>query len=119
MIRACDLSFVGSANLLLNASHEDNSPNSLIEALACGVPVVSTNAGGIPFLVENRISALLVPVGAHTAMGAAALEVLGNEELERELVRAGTEIAKKFDKTAVLGAWCQEYARVLSPIRGG
>lgn len=106
-----------SADLLLNASREDNSPNSLIEALACGVPVVSTNAGGIPFLVEDRVSALLVPVGDHAAMGAAALEIVRNEKLKDDLVRAGLAIARKFDKAAVLSAWLQEYERVLSPIR--
>ncbi len=107
------------ADLLLNASREDNSPNSLIEALACGVPVVSTNAGGIPFLVQDRVSALLVPVGGHVAMGAAALELIANKKLGDALVQAGAAIVKKFDKAAVSMAWCQEYARVSSSIRGG
>lgn len=103
------------ADLMLNASLEDNSPNSLIEALACGVPVVSTSAGGIPLLVRDGVSAVLVPVLDHVALGAAAVEVLADAELRRNMVREGLELARKFEKTRVLGLWQAEYAKLLSP----
>src|SRR5947207_3056973 len=50
-----------SANLMLNPSTVDNMPISILEALASGIPVVSTNVGGVPFVVEEGTTALLVP----------------------------------------------------------
>ena len=52
-----------SADLVLNPSRADNTPNSVLEALACGVPVVSTDVGGVPFLVEHGRTAWLVTPG--------------------------------------------------------
>ncbi len=50
------------ADLMLNASRVDNMPISILEGLACGLPVVSTAAGGIPDLVTDKTNALLAPV---------------------------------------------------------
>ena len=77
-----------NADVLLNSSLADNSPNSVLEALACGLPVVSTRVGGVPYIVSDGISALLVePGNAHT-MGGAVLRILRDENLARAL-RAG------------------------------
>src|SRR5690606_21965536 len=51
------------ADLMLNPSTVDNMPNSILEAYAAGVPVVSTDAGGIPYIARNEETALLVPAG--------------------------------------------------------
>jgi phenylacetate-CoA ligase len=67
-----------TADLLLNPSRVDNMPISLLEALASGVPIVSTDVGGVPYLVEDGKTALLVPAGDPDAMGNAALRVLGD-----------------------------------------
>ena len=47
-------------NVFLNTTHFDNTPVSVIEAMALGLPIVSTNVGGIPDLLENNKTALLV-----------------------------------------------------------
>jgi glycosyltransferase involved in cell wall biosynthesis len=70
-----------AADLLLNPSRVDNMPISLLEALASGVPIVSTDVGGVPYLVEDGKTALLVPPGDPDAMGNAALRVLGDAAL--------------------------------------
>ena len=59
-----------SADVVLNPSRADNTPNSVLEALACGVPVVSTNVGGVPFLVQHGVTAWLVPPGFCRRAGA-------------------------------------------------
>ncbi|HNH64562.1 MAG TPA: glycosyltransferase family 4 protein, partial [Thauera aminoaromatica] len=56
------------ADLMLNASRVDNMPNAILEALASGLPVVTTDAGGIPFIVRQRETAILVPVDDPAAM---------------------------------------------------
>lgn len=90
------------ADVLLNASRVDNSPNSLIEALASGVPVVSSNVGGIPDLVEHMQSALLVDADAPEALAEATFQVLSDQNLRDKLVEQGKQVALRFDKHSVL-----------------
>lgn len=102
------------ADVLLNASTVDNSPNSLIEALASGVPVVSSNVGGIPDLVMHRQSALLVSPKQPEAMADAALEVLADDMLKKQLVEQGKTVAARFDKHTVLDKLASVYQGVMS-----
>jgi glycosyltransferase involved in cell wall biosynthesis len=85
-----------SADVMLNASTVDNTPNSIIEALACATPVVSTNAGGIPKLVEDQHDALLVNIADYQKMAEAALEILTSSTLQEKLVNNGLQTIKKF-----------------------
>jgi glycosyltransferase involved in cell wall biosynthesis len=84
------------ADVFVNPSLVDNMPISILEALASGVPVVSTQVGGIPFLVEHGTHALLVPPGNAEAMAAAVLEVLHNPMRALELTRAGRDCAEQY-----------------------
>jgi glycosyltransferase involved in cell wall biosynthesis len=84
------------ADLTLNSSLVDNMPISLLEAMASSVPIVSTNSGGIPDMVDDGKNALLVPVGDVEAMAAAALRVLSDPELAQSLREAGLETAKRY-----------------------
>jgi glycosyltransferase involved in cell wall biosynthesis len=84
------------ADLFLNTSLHDNMPNSILEALASGVPVVSTDVCGIPFLVEHQKSALLVPPRDPVAMARAVLDLLDDPHLTEQLVRAGKDLAQRY-----------------------
>ena len=77
------------ADVAINPSTVDNMPNSVLEALASGVPVVSTDVGGVPFIVRDGHTALLVPPGNPVAMAAALRRLLDNPELAARLVEAG------------------------------
>jgi glycosyltransferase involved in cell wall biosynthesis len=97
------------ADLVLNPSTADNMPISILEALACGVPVVSTNAGGIPDLVQHGHTALLVDVGDASAMAAAAARVLTEPPLREGLRTAGLEHVRRFAWVQVRQQWRQAY----------
>ena len=78
-----------SADLMLNPSLADNTPNSVLESWASGVPVVSTNVGGVPHLVQDGVTALLVPPADPAAMAAACLKILQDNGLWLRLSAAG------------------------------
>ncbi|RFC33378.1 MAG: Glycosyltransferase involved in cell wall bisynthesis [Candidatus Nitrotoga sp. SPKER] len=84
------------ADIALNPSLADNMPISILEALASGVPVVSTDVGGIPFLVKDEKTALLVPPGNPEKMAEAVLRVLHDESLREHMIKDGLDHAHRF-----------------------
>jgi glycosyltransferase involved in cell wall biosynthesis len=86
----------GEADIVVNSSLHDNMPNSLLEALASGVPIVSTDVCGIPFLVEHGKTALLVPPRDPAAMARAVLDLLNDPPFAEQMVRAGRDLVQQF-----------------------
>lgn len=102
-----------TADLVLNPSRADNLPVSLLEALASGVPVVSTRVGGIPHLLRDGVSALLVAPGDAPGMAEAALRLLADDALRGRLVRAGLAEVERYTWTQVGPALAAVYAAAL------
>lgn len=102
-----------TVHIALNPSLADNMPISILEALASGVPVVSTHVGGVPFLVEHEKTALLVPPGDAAAMADACLRVLRDEPLRNRMVQAGLNHARQFAWESVRGQLFSAYEMVL------
>jgi glycosyltransferase involved in cell wall biosynthesis len=100
-----------AADCMLNPSTVDNMPISILEAFASARPVVSTDAGGIPDLVADGVSGLLVPVGDSQAMGDAACRVLEDRALAASLVRAGLGQAEQYAWARVRTLWLDAYRR--------
>lgn len=90
-----------AASLMVNPSLVDNAPNSILEAMASGVPVVSTHVGGVPYLVTDGASAILVPPGNPSAMAAAILRILQERELAQALRDTGLEDVRQYTWLAV------------------
>lgn len=99
-----------SADCMLNPSTADNMPISILEALASGVPVVSTDAGGIPDLVTPGRTALLVGVGQAQQMADAAIRVLESPAQAAALRSAGLDEAKRYAWSEVRRQWHAAYA---------
>jgi glycosyltransferase involved in cell wall biosynthesis len=103
-----------SADVVLNPSRADNTPNSVLESLACGVPVVSTDVGGLPFLVEHGRTALLVPPDAPELAADAIARVLGDVELRHRLVMNGLDLARNCSWSVVRTQWLELYRGLAS-----
>lgn len=97
--------WLNRGDLFLNTTNVDNMPVSVLEAMACGLAVVSTNVGGIPYLLHNDADALLVPPGDPDAMSAAVRRILTEPGLAAKLSRNGREQAEQCDWSAILPRW--------------
>ena len=64
------------ADIYLNSSRVDNQPVSIIEAFACGLPVVSTAVGGIPYMTRDGEDAMLAPDNDHAQLAAHMITLL-------------------------------------------
>ncbi|MGX2039748.1 glycosyltransferase family 4 protein [Methylocaldum sp. MU1018] len=101
-----------TADLMLNPSLADNMPNSLLEALACGVPIVSTDVGGIPLIVKDKETALLVKPEQPGAMADAALRILDDHRFRRRLVEQGLIQAERYSWPSIRELWTSAYAQL-------
>jgi glycosyltransferase involved in cell wall biosynthesis len=100
---------------MLNPSVTDNMPNSVLEALASGVPVVSTNVGGVPYLLTDGETGLLVEPRRPEAMADAVRRLLAAPELRARLVRNGLAEAQRYTWATVSPLLLQAYQRALVP----
>ena len=100
-----------SADIVLNPSRADNTPNSLLEAAASGVPIVSTDVGGIPDLVEHRRSAWLVPSEDPHAMVEGIQRLLSDPSLADQLRTNGLALARSCSWPVVRPQWFDLYQR--------
>jgi glycosyltransferase involved in cell wall biosynthesis len=79
--------------------NQEGIPNSMLEAMATGLPIFATDHGGIPEAIENGISGVLVPERDHEALSRALLEAVPDRQLLARLARNGTEaVVQKFDQ---------------------
>ena len=101
-----------TASVAVNTSLVDNFPISLLEAMASGVPIVSTNVGGIPHLVQHEVTALLVPPSQPAALANAVLRVLDDPALASRLRSAGLEEVQGYAWPRVRSVLLGVYARV-------
>jgi glycosyltransferase involved in cell wall biosynthesis len=92
----------------------DNMPAVIIESCATGIVIVTTDAGGIPYIVENGRSALIVPCGDVAGLAREALRALRDPELSRNLARNARARAENFTWPRVRGQWLALYQELVS-----
>ncbi len=85
-------------------------PNSLLEALACGVPIISTDVGGVSFMVAHESSALLVPVNDEQRMADAIVRLSADSDLRRTLTLNGLSEVRQYAWPQVKDQWLDLYA---------
>jgi glycosyltransferase involved in cell wall biosynthesis len=94
------------ADVYLTSPDIDNMPGSIIEAYAAGLPIVTTDAGGIPYILRHEETGLMVPCNDAPAMAAAALRLLREPGLARRLsARARAECVENYVWPAVAAEW--------------
>ena len=97
--------WLNQGDIFLNTTNVDNMPVSMLEAMACGLCVVSTNVGGIPYLVNHQQDALLVPPDDAEAMASAVKRILTEPELAVSLSKHGRLKTEQLDWAVVIIQW--------------
>lgn len=92
-------------DLFINTTHFDNTPVSVMEAMALGLPVVTTNVGGIPFLLKEGEDALLVNDSDVEGMVNAVCTLIENPVMTQRIVLNARKKAVSWDWEVVKGQW--------------
>ena len=92
-------------NVFINTTHFDNTPISVIEAMALGLPVVSTNVGWIPYLLTHDVNALLVADNQTDAMIAQISRLFTEPKLAERISLKAKETVQGFDWEIVKKQW--------------
>lgn len=101
-----------SADIMLNASRVDNMPNSVLEAWACGIPIVTTNVGGVPYMARDGETALFVPPDDSHAMANALIQMTENAAVWESLRTNGLHEAQRYTWANVKVLWLELYRRL-------
>jgi glycosyltransferase involved in cell wall biosynthesis len=96
----------------------DGLPVSIVEALAAGLPVVSTPVAGVPEVVSDGVSGLLVPADDPVALAAALERLLSDVPLRRRLGEGAVRVAAAFDAASCVARLDALLSRALAPHRG-
>jgi glycosyltransferase involved in cell wall biosynthesis len=94
-----------SGDIFVNSSNEDNLPLTFIEAFLFGVPIVTTNAGGIPYMVEHGKSARVVERNDHEALAREIIHLLEHPDQAQEQARAAQASIDQYRWEAVRDDW--------------
>jgi len=97
--------WLNKGDIFLNTSNYDNTPVSVMEAMACGLCLVSTNVGGIPYLLKENVDALLVPPDSPEDMADAIRRILTEPDLAARLSASARFRAQDLDWSVILPKW--------------
>jgi glycosyltransferase involved in cell wall biosynthesis len=107
-----------AADVYVHPARADTFPNTVLEALACGIPVVATAVGGIPEQVKNGTTGFLVPSGSAEKMTEAVVTLLNDEGLKRSMASNAAEDARqRFDLERQLDNYVDWYREILASRR--
>ncbi|HEX8736942.1 MAG TPA: glycosyltransferase family 4 protein [Pyrinomonadaceae bacterium] len=107
-----------SADVYLNSPNFDCMPGSLIECFASGLPVVSTNAGGIPYIVADGETGLLVETNDHAALAAKAIYLLENAAAAERIIGNARKECEKYSWEAIRPQWLALYEKLAAELKG-
>jgi glycosyltransferase involved in cell wall biosynthesis len=98
-----------AADIYVQTPNIDNMPSSILEAYASGLPVVSTDAGGVPAILTHDEHGLLAPVGQHEEVARQIARLLDEPELADRLARQARAACDAYIWPTVRAQWVALY----------
>lgn len=92
-------------NIFINTTTVDNAPLSVVEAMALGLPIITTNVGGMPYMIENNINGILTENDNAEQMANAICRIMSDKELYNSLSKQSIKSGSTYFSTYVLSAW--------------
>jgi glycosyltransferase involved in cell wall biosynthesis len=92
-------------DIFINTTNVDNMPVSIIEAMALGFPIVSTNVGGLPYLMDHNVDGILVKPNNEKLMVDAIIKLLQNPVKAKEISLKARDKAITFDSENIKKKW--------------
>ncbi|TYA71435.1 glycosyltransferase family 4 protein [Seonamhaeicola marinus] len=92
-------------NIFINTTNVDNTPVSVIEAMALGLPVISTNVGGIPYLINNKVDGVLVEPNNVEAFVLAIKKLIEDKDMTIKITKNAKNKVENFDWNIVKKEW--------------
>ena len=83
-------------DIMVNPANSDNFPGSILEAFACGLPVVTTRVGGIPFMVKDGETGIMVAPDDHEGLAKGVISILQNPALAKSFSVNGRKVAEEY-----------------------
>ncbi len=106
---------IKKSELLVAPSFTENSPYTILEAMACGKPVVATRVGGIPEIIQNGDNGILIDQKSSQMLADSIINLLENKDLQLKLSQNATKtIAKNFSWTSNLSKYLELYEEIIS-----
>ena len=107
-----------AADFMINLSGEDNLPNMVIEAMSCGTPVLALRTGGLPEIIDNLISGVLVPENDFNALRQAAIQLITDVKGRAGLSEmARLTVEKRFSKRLTPRRYAALYRELIASPR--
>jgi glycosyltransferase involved in cell wall biosynthesis len=117
-VRADVAEMLSACDLFALSSYWEGSPLAVMEAMAAGLPVVATAVGGVPELVADGETGLLVPAGEERAFAAALADLAGNAERRRQFGLAAMPRAAAFSVDAMVASYARLFERLAGAAPG-
>lgn len=106
-------SLYDQAEIYVTTPNIDCMPGSLLECMASGLPIVATHAGGIPYIVKDQQTALLVDMEDHEGVARCCLRLLEDPDLVQRLTQAAYEAVQEYAPEHSLNKWVALYRRLV------
>jgi glycosyltransferase involved in cell wall biosynthesis len=100
-------------NVFVLSSDHEGMPNTVLEAAAAGMPIVSTSVDGVKDIFTNEVDALLVPPGNDQELSAAIAQIIGDRNLSERLSKGSLKIAQRFNLDREKHEWLSLYKKFI------
>ena len=109
-----------AADIYLHATHADTYPNVILEALACGTPVIATGVGGIPEQIDDGHTGFITPIADPEFMATCIIKLLENDDLRKSMeISAARAATLYFDADIMAENYLNYYSEVIQDWQSG